>query len=119
MDALTKITDTSGHNAGDSAIKAEAHLLKSVFRTSDVIGSLGGDEFGIIAVGLTAPVFEKIKLRLKKICAEWNEQSKEPFQLSISLGYANFTESDNNLKKLLSSADKLLYEEKRLKKQTS
>ena len=78
MDGLKKINDTYGHNAGDRAIKAEAQLLKSVFRTSDVIGRLGGDEFGIISVGLTAPVFEKINLRLIPLCAEWNEQSKYP-----------------------------------------
>ena len=118
MDGLKKINDTYGHAAGDRAIKAEAKLLCTEFRSIDIIGRLGGDEFAIVAPSMTAKRFEFIKKRLYKNCADWNKSSKEEFTLSISLGYAEFSPKNNNynIKFLLEFADKSLYEEKNRKK---
>lgn len=116
MDGLKKINDTYGHEAGDRAIKAEAEILKKVFRASDIIGRLGGDEFGIIAVGLNCETFIKVKKRAEKFCSDWNAKSDENFILSISLGAAPFDEENSDLEELLKKADAEQYEEKRRKK---
>lgn len=116
MDGLKKINDTWGHEAGDRAIKAEAKILQKTFRTTDVIGRIGGDEFGIITVGLDKKSFTRIKSRLRKFCKEYNETSGEPFKLSISLGAVEFSHENDNLMVLLNEADSLLYVEKRRKK---
>lgn len=116
MDGLKKINDTWGHEAGDRAIKAEAKILQKTFRSTDVIGRIGGDEFGMIAVGMDKKSFDRIKTRLKKFCNEYNETSGEPFQLSISLGAVQYSHENDNLMVLLNEADSLLYIEKRRKK---
>src|SRR5574344_10082 len=118
MDGLKKINDTYGHAAGDRAIKAEAKLLKTEFRTIDIIGRLGGDEFAIVATGMTEKKFQTVKNHLYANCASWNKASGEQFTLSISLGYALFTPmlKQYNIKLLLEIADKSLYEEKNRKK---
>lgn len=116
MDGLKKINDTYGHDAGDRAIKAEASLLRQVFRVSDVIGRLGGDEFGIVAIGLLQNAIPQLRSRLDKVCKEWNETSGEVFKLSISLGAVEFYDDDNDLSTLLQKADDLQYQEKRSKK---
>ena len=116
MDGLKSINDTFGHEAGDKAIIAEAKILKDVFRTTDVIGRMGGDEFAIVAPNLSVDDLENIRNRLNDSCKSFNDESGEAFVLSISLGYAEFSESKNKIEPLLNEADKVLYEEKRRKK---
>lgn len=48
MNDLKKINDTFGHKAGDSALSHMAAVIVKNLRDSDIVGRLGGDEFGII-----------------------------------------------------------------------
>ena len=120
IDGLKHINDTYGHAAGDKAIITEARLLKEAFRTSDVIGRMGGDEFAIIAPSLGPAKYLEIRDALDEACLAWNELSDEPFVLSISLGYVSYPDPDAGgsgyeLQKLLDKADASLYQEKRKK----
>ena len=45
LDRLKFINDRFGHAAGDRALIIVATALVSTFRTSDIIGRMGGDEF--------------------------------------------------------------------------
>jgi diguanylate cyclase (GGDEF)-like protein len=53
IDRLKPINDTFGHAAGDQVLKAIAGVLLRQVRASDVIGRLGGDEFGVLLWNLT------------------------------------------------------------------
>ena len=48
VNGLKAINDSHGHAAGDAALVHVADILRSSVRTSDVVGRLGGDEFGIL-----------------------------------------------------------------------
>ena len=50
INGFKQINDTYGHAAGDAALKMVAELLVDQVRESDVVGRLGGDEFGVILV---------------------------------------------------------------------
>lgn len=50
IDNFKQINDTFGHAAGDAALRHLVDTLKANVRETDVIGRLGGDEFGIILV---------------------------------------------------------------------
>ncbi|MCR5620707.1 MAG: GGDEF domain-containing protein [Treponema sp.] len=118
IDGLKKINDSYGHAAGDKAIIAEAQLLKKHFRSTDVIGRMGGDEFAIVAPSLGIAKYQEIRRNLDKACADWNKESGAPFILSISLGYVSYPiveagADGYDLKKLLNLADNALYFEKR------
>lgn len=114
MDGLKTINDKYGHQMGDKAIKLQAMALKSVFRSSDVVGRLSGDEFGIVASGMKLSHMESVRLKINMMNEKISRENDLPFTLSISVGAVDLQKS-SSLKKLLSEADKSLYEEKRIK----
>ena len=54
LDAFKSINDNQGHAAGDAALARIADLILAVVRQSDVVGRLGGDEFGVILLQSSA-----------------------------------------------------------------
>lgn len=114
MDGLKKINDTYGHEMGDKAIQLLAKSIKSVFRSSDVVGRLSGDEFGVVALGMIEENIPKIRRKIVLMNERVSRQNDLPFTLSVSFGTANLHTS-TVLKKLLTVADGELYKEKRKK----
>ena len=45
---MKQINDVHGHPAGDAALRHIADVLRENIRGSDIVGRLGGDEFGVI-----------------------------------------------------------------------
>ena len=114
MDNLKKINDTYGHDAGDEAIKLLAEILKNVFRNNDVIGRLGGDEFGIVAPGMIKEHVPLIRKKIDETCKKESKKLRLKYTLSVSVGYADL-EKSSLLKQLMAEADAMLYKEKRKK----
>jgi diguanylate cyclase (GGDEF)-like protein len=48
LDGFKALNDAYGHAAGDAVLTHVGRLLRESVRESDVVGRLGGDEFGII-----------------------------------------------------------------------
>ncbi|MBQ8678861.1 MAG: GGDEF domain-containing protein [Treponema sp.] len=113
MDHLKKINDELGHDMGDAAIVAEVSVLKKVFRDSDIIGRMGGDEFAIVAPNLNESGFLQLCARLESESESYNKSSNAPFTLSISLGMVSFDSENYDLATLLKKADERQYEQKR------
>ena len=53
VDRLKPINDAFGHAAGDQVLKTIVATLLQQIRSSDVIGRLGGDEFGLLLWNLS------------------------------------------------------------------
>ena len=115
MDGLKKINDTYGHKIGDIAIKTEAKVLTSAFRTSDIVGRLSGDEFAIVSTGLTKNSLASIRTRIDLLNITLSKEAGLPLTLSLSLGNVFFTPDNTDLDSLLSKADQKLYKEKEIK----
>lgn len=118
MDGLKKINDVYGHEAGDKAILAESIILRSNFRSNDIIARIGGDEFAIICPGLNKESLRRIRNQINEDCRIWSGGNEAGFSLSISMGAVEYPSEKVGYKitPLLSEADSLMYMEKREKK---
>lgn len=54
LDGFKSLNDSYGHSAGDAVLTYVGRLLMDSVRESDVVGRLGGDEFGVILNRATA-----------------------------------------------------------------
>lgn len=117
IDFFKQYNDTYGHQAGDEAIKAVAkHLKLSLKRASDMAFRLGGEEFGILCVGMNeADVLtfaNSIRTNIENEKIE-HKNSKVSNYLTISMGViivkAGNIESVSHMYKC---ADRALYEAK-------
>jgi diguanylate cyclase (GGDEF)-like protein/PAS domain S-box-containing protein len=114
LDGLKEINDSFGHHEGDRAIKKTAEILKETFRSSDILARLGGDEFVVLAAIDTDESAESLTERLQEKLNEANGRGTRPYNLSLSVGTAHFSDDDNHsIEELMAQADRAMYEQKR------
>jgi diguanylate cyclase (GGDEF)-like protein len=70
VDRLKPINDAFGHSAGDQVLQAIARTLTAQVRSSDLVGRLGGDEFGILLWNLDKPAAEAKAAALERAVDE-------------------------------------------------
>lgn len=113
MDNLKIINDTFGHEEGDFALQNISRILKEAFRSMDVVGRIGGDEFAALTIGEQEGADEVIKERVKECSRRINEKSEKPYYTRVTVGSHSFVcNKDADLQKMLDLADVKLYREK-------
>lgn len=120
LDSLKTINDSFSHEDGDFAIKNAARILSDSFRSSDVIGRIGGDEFSVLAMvdgGNCEEVISGVRSRIKAQTESFNKSHDRPFIVRMSVGVYSFKcGNDIELSKILAQADTVLYDEKKKKR---
>lgn len=113
LNDLKKCNDTKGHKAGDIYIKDAAEVIKKVFGSFGSIYRVGGDEFCIIAQGVSKAEFEKAKASL--LIAEAHYRVDHPDSgFGIACGYATYNpETDEDIETIRHRADLSMYENKK------
>jgi diguanylate cyclase (GGDEF)-like protein/PAS domain S-box-containing protein len=120
MDGLKQINDTFGHHIGDQALIQLAEFMNRTFRTSDIKGRMGGDEFAVFPIDSSLDGVETALGRLQKTIDEFNAAADKPFRVSISTGLSFYDpERPATIEDLLMRADTLMYERKRSKSGTT
>ncbi len=117
MDDLKAINDTHGHKEGSNALQEIADILRSTFRSSDIMARIGGDEFVILETFGEQHEARNSVARLHDNLQRRNIETARDYQLSLSIGVA-LVESDDSLtiEALLTRGDGLMYEQKRNKR---
>jgi diguanylate cyclase (GGDEF)-like protein len=114
LDGLKRVNDTRGHAAGDALIADAGKVLMHVFRESDVVGRVGGDEFAVFALLEESDGAHAVNARLLAEIDKFNAQAVPTMRFSMSIGIEELPFTSNTpLDVLLSRADRAMYEKKK------
>lgn len=113
LDKFKSINDTYGHGIGDWVLIETAKVCKDSIRESDMIGRLGGEEFGILLPNCDREQAVSIAEKCRKaLLAIDTEETEFKFRVSGSFGVSDVAESGYTLKDILHNCDEALYEAK-------
>jgi diguanylate cyclase (GGDEF)-like protein/PAS domain S-box-containing protein len=106
LDRLKIINDSAGHVAGDALLRGVAGALPNYLREGDVIGRLGGDEFGIILLGCSLDdatvILEDLNTAARALQFPWDDRS---YSVGASIGVTEITPSTRSPSAVLAQAD--------------
>lgn len=109
IDKFKAINEHYGLHAGDVILRSVAEVIQGVLRKVDIVGRLGGDEFGILLLETTPESSLLAARRLQKNLTEVAiEVDGRSFQVTVSIALIHIT-GDKSM-----TADKLLKEAERL-----
>lgn len=114
LDGLKTINDRWGHREGDTALKETASFFRELFRESDIIARIGGDEFVVLleeSGNFSANTLEnRFKAHLEMYNSNMNNAG---YRLSVSIGIVSDDKAGfYSLDELMAKADHLMYEKK-------
>ncbi len=112
IDGMKRINDSHGHGAGDAALKHVAEVLLRDVRASDIVGRLGGDEFGIILAQADAEA-ATAKAAVLAEAVERDPISWQDVTLKLRVSYGTYTfAGGEGVDEALSAADRAMYAHK-------
>ena len=106
LDNFKSINDSKGHLYGDKILRKVAETIKNSIRKIDYCGRYGGDEFLIIASGISMEGAQRLAERIKDRINSIGED------LTASIGIVEY-KKDMSIKELISKVDEMLYKSKR------
>jgi diguanylate cyclase (GGDEF)-like protein len=109
------INDSFGHHVGDAALIEAAARLRKTVRGDEMIGRIGGDEFGVFVPSM------ECEDDVRHVARRIDEAVAEPFvidganvAMSVSVGVAYFPDPYGSREELFAAADADMYRSKRL-----
>jgi diguanylate cyclase (GGDEF)-like protein len=91
VDHFKRINDSFGHDRGDEALRLVAATIRGAIRSVDLVGRMGGEEFGVFLPGASHNRAEMAAERIRKAISETDflpDGVKR--ELSVSVGGATF-----------------------------
>lgn len=114
LDNFKGINDTLGHQAGDLVLLEVSRRLQGLFRSSDTVSRLGGDEFLVVlnAVNRTSDPASAAEKVLESLSHGIAVCGREP-AVTPSIGIAVYPLDGTDLETLIRNADLAMYRAKR------
>ena len=110
LDNFKTINDTHGHQTGDAVLRLVADAMRTSVRQADVVGRLGGDEFGVLMPETDA---ELADAAAKRLVAGLRNVFKGTPNVTASIGVVSCTATDASTDDLLRRADQAMYDAKK------
>ena len=110
LDRFKSVNDSCGHLAGDKLLREISALMKGEVRGQDILGRLGGDEFGVILKSCSLEKAHEIandiikRVDNYKFCFGDNS-----FRIGVSIGIAEYQADILDIESWLQRADKACY----------
>jgi diguanylate cyclase (GGDEF)-like protein len=111
VDYFKTVNDTYGHAVGDRVLKRVAELLKSSFRSVDVLCRIGGDEFAVIMTRANSSMSQLVLNKMNRVNDILQHPKDDLPPVSLSVGIA-FSDREDPQGDIFSDADSTLYEVK-------
>jgi len=112
LDGFKGINDRYGHGAGDALLKAVARELIGHVRASDVVGRVGGDEFGVIVWRVEEKQAIAKARELETLIARVSiTHGRNQISVAASVGVAPLVE-DSTPADVIAAADQSMYARK-------
>lgn len=113
VDGFKYINDNYGHYIGDKALIAIADIIKNLFRTNDIVGRIGGDEFLVLMKGVsTREIVEKRSSQIVSALRNVSIGDLKEGSLSCSVGVVFSKDCNRSYDVIFRMADKSMYEAK-------
>lgn len=114
VDNFKKINDTMGHAFGDEVLRKLAVHLQAMFRTSDIVGRTGGDEFMIFLRDLPdRESMERAGRKMEVFFHQFQLGEYVKYSITASIGGAVYPTDGDHFQALYEAADNALYVSKR------
>ncbi|WP_034298640.1 diguanylate cyclase [Herbaspirillum sp. RV1423] len=118
LDLFKQINDRFGHAEGDRALVGFSSILAASFRESDVIGRLGGDEFGVFLTNSAASETETVLAHLEQAVRDYNRINERGYDVLYSVGAIEYDPAAHDtIADLMNSADALMYRQKKRRRE--
>ncbi|HNW77683.1 MAG TPA: diguanylate cyclase [Candidatus Competibacteraceae bacterium] len=113
IDHFKTINDTYGHESGDEMLRSLAGMLQQQLRSLDIVGRLGGEEFGVILPNTARAEARCLAERLCQAVSRHEIVTRYALlKMSVSIGVATFGASMQTIDDLSRCADHALYQAK-------
>lgn len=111
LDYFKQVNDTFGHEAGDKVLKQAAEILARTCRTGDIVGRLGGEEFGVVVAVREEKEALIAAERIRSAISTAPIHTVVPglTHMSASIGVAVAGEKETSWSDLYQRADQALY----------
>jgi len=114
LDNFKQINDLYGHLEGDNLLKDFAGHLKESCRGYDYVARMGGDEFVIVAPGMSPEAASEKSSRLNQLAIEAGKKIAGRNLVALSVGTAFCPQDSFDVERLLAEADRRMYSMKQV-----
>ncbi len=113
VDNFKQVNDTLGHLFGDSILVDLSQEMQDLFRSNDVVGRIGGDEFIVFLRGMKHK--SHIEAKTNDICKIFDllYAGEDGTKITGSLGVSLYPQDGDTFDELYRKADLALYASKR------
>ncbi|MEX1100042.1 MAG: GGDEF domain-containing protein, partial [Bacteriovoracaceae bacterium] len=115
VDHFKLVNDNFGHVVGSQMLVEIAQELRNVLRSTDKIYRYGGDEFVVIMPEIKMEITHKIAMRVRASLKEkkFNINTAKDYQLSLSIGIAEYPTDAKTANEIIDFADSMMYASKK------
>lgn len=111
IDDFKLLNDTYGHHEGDIFLRELTSKIALAFRSTDILGRVGGEEFIIFVNGLgdVRELVEEKAKEIEKICHTIRLEKAPGKEFSCSIGIAVYPDDGMGYAELFDKADSAMY----------
>ena len=113
VDYFKSYNDRYGHSFGDQCLQHLVKVIQETVRSSDDVIRWGGDEFLCVLYDLNDLYAEKVCNKIcEAVASHPIKHGEEELNMTVSIGYSGFHESDEDAEEVVKRADRALYDAK-------